>query len=67
MSDAQYRVYMAIKDYIHRRGYSPTVRELCDLTGKSSPATIQAHLVNLKKKGYITFVANKNRTIRILK
>ena len=67
MSVAQYKVYLAIKNYINKIGYSPTVRELCKMTGKSSPATIQVHLKKLKSLGYITFEENKSRTIRIIK
>lgn len=66
MTPAQYKVYLAIKSFIDKKGYPPTVRELCKITGKSSPATIQVHLVNLKKKKIIDFKNNRSRTITIL-
>lgn len=62
----RYDVYKAIKEYIELHGFSPSVRDLCDITGKSSPATIKFCLDRLRKDGIISFVTGKNRTIRIL-
>ena len=67
MTKAQYIVYLEIKKYIDKYGYSPSVRELCKLSGKSSTGTIRQHLVNLKKLGYIDYIDKKSRTIRIIK
>ena len=55
-----------IKLFISKNGYSPSVRELCFLTDRRSPATIHYHLKKLKQKGYITYLEGKNRTIRVL-
>lgn len=63
---SRYDVYKAIKEYIELHGFSPSVRDLCDITGKSSPATIKFTLDRLRKDGIISFVTGKNRTIRIL-
>ena len=63
----QLNTFNAIKDFINQYGYSPTVRELCALTGKSSPATIEQHIKILKVKKYIDYIYNRNRTIRIIK
>lgn len=59
-------VLNAIKLFIRANKYSPTVRELCFFTDKHSPATVHYHLKNLKKKGYIDYTENRNRTIRVL-
>lgn len=67
MTIAQYRIYKAIVQYIDEKGYSPTVRELCKMTGKNSPGTVESHLQKLKENGYITFIPNLSRTIRIIK
>lgn len=56
----------AICDFIASRGYSPTVRELCELTGRSSSGTVAVQLGCLRAKGYITFEDGKSRTIRVL-
>lgn len=55
-----------IKTYIVAHGYPPTVREIANDLGVSSPATIQAHLDCLAEKGYIKKGNNKNRTIELM-
>ena len=65
LSKSQLAVYQAIKNYIEQYGYSPSIRELCEITGKRSPATIHAHLINLFDMGYIEIKKGSNRTIRI--
>lgn len=67
LSEEQFNVFYAIKEYIIEHGISPTVRELCEITKKSSPATIHYHLKKLKQLGYIDYIEKKNRTIRIIR
>lgn len=67
MTEKQFEVYMEIKYYIEKYGFSPTIRELCEALGLKSVATVHYHLKNLKENGYIDFIYNRNRTIRILK
>ena len=55
-----------IKTYIVSHGYPPTVREIAEAIGVSSPATVQAHLDSLANKGYIKKGNNKNRTIELM-
>ncbi len=55
-----------IKEYIVSYGYPPTVREIGKALGVSSPATIHAHLTNLKSKGFIRAELTKNRAIELL-
>lgn len=55
-----------IKTYIVSHGYPPTVREIANAIGVSSPATVQAHLESLADKGYIKKGSNKNRTIELM-
>lgn len=59
-------VLTALKKYIAKKGYPPTVRELCDMTNLNSTATVQVHLDNLQSKGYINKDKEKNRTIELL-
>lgn len=67
MTKKQEELYQVIKEFINENGYSPTVRELCEITNKKSPSTTFGKLIQLKKKGYITYVEGKSRTIKILK
>lgn len=66
LTQKQQNVLDVLKKYIAEKGYPPTVRELCTLTQLNSTATIQVHLENLQKKGYIKKDKEKNRTIEIL-
>ena len=65
LTDKQEKILTVIKKFIAENGYAPTIRELCNLSNRKSPATIQEYLITLKEKGYITYELGKNRTIRI--
>lgn len=67
LTPKQLKIYRIIKDFIDRNGYSPSVREIANFANLSSPATIQEHIKKLKDKGYITYIENKTRTIRVIK
>lgn len=62
----QERVLNELKKYLAKKGYPPTVRELCELTNLNSTATIHVHLDHLQEKGYIKKDKEKNRTIELL-
>ena len=66
LTKSQKEVLDKIKLFIEKNGYAPTVRELCFLTDRNSPATIHFHLKHLKEKGYIDFDYNKNRTVKLI-
>lgn len=66
LTSQQDKMLDKIKQYIVKRGYAPTVRELCQEMGLSSTATVQVHLNNLEKKGYLKKEDGKNRTIELL-
>ena len=55
----QEKVLTALKKYIAKNGYPPTVRELCELTNLNSTATIHVHLDHLATKKYIKKIARK--------
>ena len=55
-----------IKTYMVAHGFPPTVREIAEAIGVSSPATVQVHLESLAEKGYIKKGTNKNRTIELM-
>jgi SOS-response transcriptional repressor LexA len=58
-------VLEAILAFKVAHSFAPTVRELAEALGFSSPATIQRHLDALEDKGYITRQATKPRTIAV--
>lgn len=63
------RKQRAVLDDIHKsileKGYGPTVREICQDLGLSSPSTVHAHLKTLEEKGYIKRDPLKSRSISL--
>ena len=55
-----------ITDFIQRRGYPPTVRDLVSLTGKKSIAGVQNPLAALERKGYLKRTPGRSRGIELL-
>jgi len=66
LSKKQEEVFNFLKNQIRRKGYPPTVREICDAVNLSSTSTVHAHLETLERKGYIRRSPTKNRSIEIL-
>lgn len=56
-----------IIQYIQRYGYGPTLREICDGLGLSSPATACEHIYKLEDKGFLRRLPGKRRGIEIIK
>ena len=62
----QREVYNFIRDKIQSRGYGPTVREIGNKFGISSPNGVMCHLKALEKKGLITREPNMSRAIQLM-
>ncbi len=60
----------AVLDFIEQRieetGIAPTVRDICEGLGLSSPSTVHVHLKTLEEKGYIHRDPLKSRCITIV-
>lgn len=61
----QEEVLTVIKKYIAKKGYAPTVREICAELNLSSPATVFVHLKHLINKGYLSQTNSKFRTLEV--
>lgn len=59
-------VLEAIEFFISEKGYSPTIREIAELTHTSIGPTFQK-VFALEQKGYISTDNGKTRTIKVLK
>lgn len=59
------RILLCIFSYRQEHDYSPTVREIGDLTGISSTSTVWNHLNKLSKQKLITYLEKKPRTIKV--
>lgn len=66
LTKAQYDILICIKDYIDTHGFSPTYREIAELSNRASISTIYNHVKLLIKKGYITMQSASPRTIKIV-
>ena len=58
-------VLECIKECIRAKGYGPTVREVCQSLGLSSPSTVHVHLKALEDKGMIKRDPLKSRSIAL--
>ena len=54
-----------IVETVEARGFPPSVREICDAVGLSSPSTVHAHLGTLEEKGYLKRDPTKPRAIDV--
>jgi len=63
LTDTQRRVYEFIADYCRQYGYGPTIRELGERY-RWTPNGVACHLRQLRRKGWITWVAKQSRTLQ---
>ena len=66
LTKKQGEVLKFVKEFMVSHGYPPTVREIGEALGLSSPATTHSHLKGLEEKGYIRKNGSKNRAIELL-
>jgi repressor LexA len=65
LTDRQRQVLEFIDTEVRRRGYPPSVREIGEAVGLSSPSTVHAHLGALQDKGYIHRDPTKPRALEL--
>lgn len=66
LSKKQLEVLSFIKKEIVKKGYPPSVREICDAVKLKSTSTVHGHLERLERKGYIRRDPTKPRAIEVL-
>jgi len=66
ISSKQEEILEFIKETILKKGYPPTVREICAKVNLQSTSSVHAHLKTLEEKGYILRDESKQRAIEIL-
>ena len=54
-----------IKEEILKKGYPPTVREICETVGLKSTSSVHSHLESLEKNGFIRRDPTKPRAIEV--
>ena len=65
LSPRQRQVLEFIDAEVRRRGYPPSVREIGEAVGLSSPSTVHAHLAALHDKGFLRKDPTKPRAIEL--
>lgn len=66
LTDKQRAVLTFIERQIREAGYAPTIREIGHEFGIRSTNGVNDHLVALERKGYVSRVGQKSRTLRIV-
>ncbi|MGA7096670.1 MAG: transcriptional repressor LexA [Acidimicrobiia bacterium] len=66
LSERQRQVLEFIRETVHDRGYPPSVREIGEAVGLSSPSTVHSHLSALVEAGAIKRDPSKPRAIMIV-
>jgi len=66
ISDKQQEILEYIKENILRKGYPPSVREICEAVKLRSTSSVHAHLETLERNGYIRRDPTKPRTIEVV-
>lgn len=66
ITDKQREILEYIKECILKKGYPPTVREICETVSLKSTSSVHSHLEQLEKNGYIRRDPTKPRTIEIV-
>lgn len=65
-TDRQKKILSFIGEYIERRKYAPSIKEIADAHGVT-PASAFGCLKSLKEKGFVTWESTQARTIQVLK
>jgi repressor LexA len=66
ISDRQRQILELITTTVQRRGYPPSVREIGEAVGLSSPSTVHSHLSTLVDAGYLRRDPSKPRAIEVV-
>ncbi|WP_369076686.1 LexA family protein, partial [Paractinoplanes deccanensis] len=53
LSARQERILSFLREWSRRRGYPPTIREIGDAVGLSSPSSVAYQLTQLERKGHL--------------
>ena len=66
ITDKQMQILKYMESELLRKGYPPSIREICSAVHLNSTSSVHAHLNALEKNGYIRRDPSKQRAIEIL-
>lgn len=61
----QRKVLQVIRDSVQKRGYPPSMREIGEAVGLTSPSSVSHQLATLQRKGYLHRDAGRPRTVEV--
>lgn len=64
LTKRQSQILSLLSSFTHTKGYSPSYRELTQLLGLSSPATLHKHIKNLIEQGHLKKAPHGWRTLK---
>lgn len=65
LTSRQREILDVIERHLRQRGYPPSVREIGESVGLTSPSTVHAHLATLQRLGYLRRDPTKPRAIEV--
>jgi repressor LexA len=65
LTPRQREILVIIERHMRQHGYPPSVREIGEAVGLTSPSTVHAHLGALQKRGYLRRDPTKPRAIEV--
>jgi len=65
LTDRQREILQVIEHHMRERGYPPSVREIGEAVGLTSPSTVHSHLNTLERLGYLRRDPTKPRAIEV--
>jgi repressor LexA len=66
LTPRQRKILDMIQVAVETQGYPPSVREICDAVGLTSPSSVAYQLKALQQKGFIRRVPNRTRALEIV-
>src|SRR3954453_9717469 len=66
LTHRQRRVLEGIRDAVERRGYPPSMREIGEAVGLTSPSSVAHQLATLERKGFLRRDPNRPRAIEVI-
>ncbi|MFM1865273.1 MAG: transcriptional repressor LexA [Actinomycetota bacterium] len=66
LSDRQRRILEVIQEAVRDRGFPPTIREIGEACGLTSPSSVSHQLATLEKKGYLKRDPKSPRAIDVV-
>jgi repressor LexA len=65
LTDRQRAILDVIRDSVERRGYPPSIREICEAAGLASTSSVAHQLTVLERKGYLRRDPNRPRAVDV--